>query len=130
MWPRIVELMLGLWLAASPLIFGVSDLSGFASMNAFLCGLIVVIASCLAYWEPTRHSRGLTAAVGIWLAARAYVTAPHPAPPEVQNEFLLGLLFLMFAILPNDAGRPPRSWRAFVKTDRDPPGSRGIQAGR
>ncbi len=125
MWPRIVELMLGIWLALSTFIFSVSPLGGFAALNMLTCATIVVIASCLSYWGPTRHARAATAMVGFWLACRSYLASPQPAPPEAQNEFLVGILLLMFAIVPNRAGEPPRSWSPFVshqtrKTDRPP----------
>lgn len=118
MWPRVVELMLGVWLAASPFFFLEEPLGGFAAANALACSFLVIVASCLSYWEPTRHARALTAAVALWMTARAYVVASFPASPMVQNEFLVGLLLLMFAIVPNDSAQPPRSWRPHVAPQR------------
>jgi hypothetical protein len=75
-----------------------------------------VESSCLAFWEPARHARFGTLAVSFWLLASAYLAAGHPAAPALQNELLTGLLLAMFAIIPNDAARPPCSWREFTWT--------------
>lgn len=116
MWPRVVELMLGLWLAISPLILGI-DLLGFTAWNGYVCSVLVVTASCFSYWPRARYARALTAAVALWLAGHAYITGwggPHPAPSELHNELTVGLLLLMFAIVPNEANRPPIEWRRWV----------------
>ena len=116
MWARTVELMLGVWLAISPLVLRIDPLE-FAALNAYVCAVLIVASSCVAYWPPARQARWLTAAVALWLMARSYLTAfggPHPAPPELQNELTVGLLLAMFVIVPNDAGRPPEPWRPWT----------------
>lgn len=113
MWPRVVELMLGVWLWITPFVLAF-ELGGSESLQAWLCGTGVIIASCLSYWRPTRHARGATAVIGLWLASSSYFGGSFPAPPAVQNGLLVGLLLLMFAIIPNEAGEPPASWRPFV----------------
>lgn len=110
MWARIVELCFAVWLAMSPFFFDVA-VSSFTDWDAYFCAWVVVTASCLSYWRRTRHARAATAIVGTWLAVRAYVSAPHPAPAMDQNVFLVGLLLIMFAIVPNDTNQPPASWR-------------------
>jgi hypothetical protein len=40
--------------------------------------------------------------------------APYPTPPALQNDLLVGVLLLMFAILPSEASLPPRSWRDYL----------------
>lgn len=41
--------------------------------------------------------------------------SPHPTPPALQNDIIVGWLLLMFAIIPNEANIPPRSWRKFSR---------------
>ncbi len=117
MWPRVVELMLAAWLAASPFTLRIVEPAGPQALRAYACATIVAVASCLSYWRPTRHARAATAAVGLWMAVRAYLVAAYPASPMVQNEFLIGLLLVMLGIVPNDAAQPPPSWRRFVAAD-------------
>lgn len=115
MWPRVVELMLGVWLAISPFIFRHAPEDLFLWVNDLSCGLLVITCSCLSFWEPARHARFTTLVAALWLVSSAYVSGGHPAPPASQNELLVGLLLAMFAIIPNEAGEPPRSWRRFVQ---------------
>lgn len=115
MWPRVVELMLGAWLAISPFIFRHPPGDLFLWVNDLGCAALVIAFSCLAFWEPARHARFATIAVALWLLLSAYVAAGHPAAPALQNELLVGLLLAMFAIIPNEASQPPRSWREFVR---------------
>jgi hypothetical protein len=100
-------------LIASPFAFS-TPLGAIVSIYAFVCGAIVVVAGLLSFRELTRHARAVTAAVGLWLAGRSYWTARHPADAELQNQLLIGMLLIMFAIIPNEASKPPTSWRRFV----------------
>jgi hypothetical protein len=55
----------------------------------------------------------ITLPLSLWLIGFAYLTSPHPAPPALQNDLLVGLLLMMFAIVPNEAAAPPPAWRDF-----------------
>jgi hypothetical protein len=117
--------MLGVWLLIAPFVFGFV-LGGSESIQAWACGSIVIVASCLSYWRPTRHARAATALAGLWLAASSYLTGAFPAPPAIQNGLLIGLLLVMFAIIPNEASKPPETWRPFVAHPDDP--ARGVRS--
>ena len=111
MWARVVELMLGAWLVLSPLIFrNTTGRSEFA-VNAVVCGSIVVILSLLCFWRPLQRASIGTLLVSLWLMVHGYVSAERPGPPAAQNEIVLGLLLLVFAIIPSEASLPPRPWR-------------------
>jgi hypothetical protein len=122
MWARVVELMLGCWLAASPFVFRHPAGEPALWANDLACGLAVVVLSLLFFWEPARHAHFGTGAVGLWLVAFAFLTSAPPAPPALQNDLLVGLLLLMHAIVPNEASLPPRSWRPYLRDagDREP----------
>lgn len=110
MWPRIVELMLGLWLAASPFIFGHDSSEPGYWCADFAAAMIVVVCSLLSYWEPTRHAHLGTVLVGLGLIGFGFLV-PAPAPAAAQNEIIVGLILAMLAIIPNEASEPPRQWR-------------------
>ena len=116
MWPRITELAIGIWLCVSPLLFRASDSTAALASNSFICGTLVMATSFLSFWEPTRHARIGTALVGLWLLGFSYATAGRPAALELQNLFVSGLLLILFAVVPNEANRPPRPWRKFVSS--------------
>jgi hypothetical protein len=43
--------------------------------------------------------------MGMWV--------PYPSPPTEQNHILVGLLLVLFAIIPNEASQPPKAWEEF-----------------
>ncbi|MGH9626999.1 MAG: SPW repeat domain-containing protein, partial [Bryobacteraceae bacterium] len=115
MWPRVVEIMLGCWLLASPFIFRHS-----ADQRVFWCtdliaGLLVIAISCAAFWEPLRYIHLSNVLLALWLLGFSYFTGEPPPEPARQNEFVVGLLLLMLAIIPAEAAFPPLPWRHRVK---------------
>jgi hypothetical protein len=56
------------------------------------------------------HAGTALLALGIGLAA--YAGHPRPGPPAAQNEIVVALLLLIFAIVPNEATLPPKPWRS------------------
>ena len=116
MWPRVVEMMLGLWLAASPFVFRHDPAHSALWYNDLTCALLVVVLSLASFSERLRHSHFATVAVGLWLMGWGYVSG---AAPAFQNDLVVGLVLVMFAIIPNEATLPPRSWRAMNAEDSE-----------
>ena len=111
MWPRVVEVMLGAWLVISPFVFrGTADLERY-TVNFVVSGSVVTVASLLAFWRPAGWARFVTLLAALWLTGHGYFAAVRPGPPAAQNEIVIGLLLLIFAILPNETNRPPVPWR-------------------
>jgi hypothetical protein len=111
MWPRVVELTLGCWLVISPFIFRGTPAVGDYFVNDIVCGALAVILSLLCFWAPTRRAHLATLALGVWLAMFGYFSAERPGPPAAQNDLVIGLLLLIFAIIPTEASEPPIPWR-------------------
>jgi hypothetical protein len=117
MWSRVVEIMLGHWLLMSPFIFGHEPAATWLWAIDLGCGAAVIAFGLLSYWEPTRGSHFGTLAVAVALIAAAFLQQPVPVPPstpippEIQNQLILGLLLMMFALVPNEASQPGRAWR-------------------
>ena len=107
MWPRVVEVMLGAWLVITPIVFRGTESIPAYTTNAVVSGTIVIVASTMAFWHRTGWMRFVTLATACWLAGHGYFSAVRPGPPAAQNELTLGLVLLLFAILPNDVNRPP-----------------------
>jgi hypothetical protein len=110
MWPRVIELMLGVWLLVSPFVFRDTARAAEYVVNDAVSGAVVVLLSLLAFWRPLRRANLATLAMGLWLASYGYFSAPRPGPPGAQNDLVIGLLLLLFAIIPTDANRPPDTW--------------------
>ena len=111
MWPRVIEGMLGAWLLLTPFVFRGTEAVGGYVFNAVACGAAIAVASLLSFWRPTRHARFLTLAASLWLALHGYFGAERPGPPAAQNELVIGLTLLLFAIMPNEVNQVPEPWR-------------------
>lgn len=111
MWPRVTELLLGIWLIASPAMFGATGSYDAFRVVDVAAGALVVAFSVASFWRRMEWAHLLTAALGLGLAAYAYLAFPRPGPAGAQNEIVVGLLLVLFAIVPNEAARPPRPWR-------------------
>ena len=113
MWARAIEVMLGLWLVLSPWIFG--HWPAAPSRSDLVSGSVVVVLAVLSFWAPARRAHLGILVVAAWVAGYGYLAFPHPAPPGAQNDILVGLTLLIFAIIPPDANQPPPSWRRFYE---------------
>ncbi|CCH57020.1 hypothetical protein BN8_06417 [Fibrisoma limi BUZ 3] len=75
-WTLTVSMLLGIWLMASPAVFGAEIQSPAANLN-HLCGALIVVVSVIAMGEVLRIGRwlnvllGLTVAAGIWFTGNA-----------------------------------------------------------
>lgn len=110
MWPRVVEIMLAVWLALSPFIFP----EGSANPRTWvLYGLATLVATLatLSYWERTRRAHLGILIVAIGMALWGRFAGSTPPSPGYQNLIAVGFLLIMFAIIPSDCLRPPHVWR-------------------
>lgn len=112
MWARVIELTLGCWLAISPFVFG-HPADGIVYWAAdFSAAMLVISFSLLSYWNPTRHAHLLTVLVALGMIGYGRFTEAAPLPPALQNHVGVGLLLVLFAVIPNHAERPP----AFISS--------------
>ena len=116
MWPRVVETMFGFWMMASPFIFHHPDRSGVLWCNDLFSGLAICTLGLLSFWRPLRHIHVGNAAIGAWLIGFGFLSASVPASPASQNHMLVGLLLLMFGIIPNQASLPPDPWLQLMRS--------------
>lgn len=111
MWPRAIELMLGLWTVISPFVFQREPGPPQVWANALVCGAAIMTFSLLSFWNRTRWAYLLNLGVALWLAGFGYIAGGYPSEPIFQNYLLTGLVLLLFAIIPPEANKPPRPWR-------------------
>lgn len=121
MWPRVVEIMLGAWLLITPFVFRHSaDIDAYAA-NAMVSGSIVIAASLLCFWRRADRAYFVTLMMAFWLMGHGYFSAARPGPPPAQNEIMVGLLLLLFAILPTETNQPPGPWRKQLNAETASP---------
>lgn len=119
MWARVIEVMLGCWLAMSPFIFRHPAEDKVLWSNDLISATAVIVLSVVSFWPPLRFAHVANSAIALWLIAFGFWASPYPTPPALQNDIAVGLLLLMFAIVPNEAARPPRPWRDFLARERN-----------
>lgn len=115
MWARVIEIMIGCWLAISPFIFRHAAEEKALWWNDLGCAVAVIVLALLSFWRPLRYAHLAIGLVALWLIGSGYLASAHPVPPVLQNDALVGWLLLMFAIIPNEASLPPLKWRDFIE---------------
>jgi hypothetical protein len=111
MWPRVVEFMLGLWLAISPFLLQHDPDDRSLWISDFTCAAAVVLLACVSFWRPLRWAHIALLAPAVWLMLFGYFGGGVDAAPGYQNDIFIGLTLVMFAIIPNKSDVPPEDWR-------------------
>src|SRR5687768_7778237 len=70
MTPRLINIVLGVWLTAAPGVLGYADP---ARTNDHIVGPLAATFACVACWEATRAVRWANVLVGVWLVLAPWV---------------------------------------------------------
>jgi hypothetical protein len=95
MLPRIINLILGVWLMAAPAVL---DYAGAARTNDRIVGPLAASCAMIAAWEITRALRAVNAILGIWLFVAPWVLSFRGV--EIFNSTVAGLLLVFCAFTP------------------------------
>lgn len=109
MWARVIEFMLACWLALSPFIFTYPDDATFFWANDFICSTAITFFALISFYIPLRKMHLCNLLIAFYLIALGFIFKESSA----QNYVVLGILFLMLAIIPTDASLQPKPWRDF-----------------
>ncbi len=114
MWPRVIEMVLAVWLAMSPFIFGYREEEWLLWPLSFAASAAVLAFAALSTWTPTKRAHLASLPVAAVLCGVGYFAAQQrPGPPAYQNLVVTGLLIAMFAVLPRFVTLPPAAWRRY-----------------
>jgi hypothetical protein len=112
-WPRYCEMLLGLWLLVSPWILNYGSATGSGGINlAAAAGIVLLDVLSINFYK--RYAYLAVLLIALVLLVHAYIAMP-PEAAGTQNNIIVALLLLMFAILPTEATLPPLSWRQLHK---------------
>jgi hypothetical protein len=113
MWPRVCELLIAAWLAASPWVLGHVE----GPREMWLCDVAaaagIAFLALASFTERGRRLHLLELPIAACLVGFGFLAAAEPLP-NLQSDILTGLVLAMFAIIPSPANEPPRAWRSFV----------------
>lgn len=115
MWPRMAELAIAAWLAASPLVLAPGQHAAAGDMpwlSDAVCAALIAMCALLSFTRPLAWLHLGELAVVAWLLGYGFLASPEPLP-ALQNDILVAMVLPMFAIIPNRATLPPHSWREF-----------------
>lgn len=111
MWARVMEFALGCWVLCSPFIFRAEHRGAMISLVDFACGAMIISFALLSYLERTRYAHLGTLVLSLGMIIVPRVMLAPEVPPAGENFMMIGLLLLMFAMVPNQASRPPQAWQ-------------------
>ena len=94
MWPRIINVALGIWLIAAPAVIGYS---GPGRMNDLIVGALAVAVALIAMVPSMRWARWFNVFLGAWLMVGPW--ALEFGWTTMGHRFLVGLLMLSSALV-------------------------------
>lgn len=102
MWGQISIICFGVWLLLSPLIFHGQLYASKFLVEDMMIGTVLVSLGLFNCFYKNRYFSVLIALVGIWCWFSGYFFYEHPRPAGAQNYIVIGLLVLMFVVIPPD----------------------------
>jgi hypothetical protein len=114
-WAQIVNALLGVWLMASPGMFGYS---GTGRINDLIVGPIVATFAIIAFWEVTRTVGKANVALGAWLVIAPWVLGYEENVIATVNEFVVGITIVALAMTRTKTrAKLGGSWRSLTKAN-------------
>ena len=114
MWARHFEIFMGFWLAISWLMFSYPS-----TIFDWVISLSICLFSIGSYYTRFRSLHLMNFIVGCILIGIAFSNKENYQSPIFQNYTVIGLLLLMFSIIPSKSFQPPKEWVQFLKSKQD-----------
>ena len=112
-WAQIINALLGLWLMASPEMFGYS---GTGRINHVIVGPIIATFATIALWEVTRAVGKANVALGAWLVIAPWVLGYEENVIATINEFVVGIAIVALAMTRvRTEAKLGGGWRSLMK---------------
>ena len=122
MWPRLANVVLGLWLMFAPAVLGHSTTSDVASASDRIIGPLVVSAAIAAIWPEIRPLRWVNVVLGALAVLAPIAVGPFtgwPLPAAI-NSVITGLAVVGFGLTRGEVdSRFGGGWRSVWRDDVD-----------
>lgn len=122
MWPRLINIAVGVWLMAAPAILGYSGVSDVASANDRIVGPLIISAAITAIWPEIRPLRWVNVVLGAWLLVGVPATALVVDWPieGIISSVLSGAVAITMARIRGDIDSEfGGGWRSIWREDID-----------
>lgn len=112
-WTLTVSMLLGIWLMASPAVFGAETQSSAANLN-HLCGALIVVVAVIAMGEVLRIGRWLNVLLGLAVAAGVWFTGNATTALSL-NDLVVGGLVALLAIPLGPQTETYGAWDEYIR---------------
>lgn len=116
MFPRLVNILLGVWLLVAPAILGYD---GPAAKNSWIVGPLAASFAVIAIWEATRPLRYMNVLMGLWLLLAPWVLQ-FESTLALWNSLIAGVLMIPVALVRGPIHqRFGGGWSALWKSENE-----------
>lgn len=113
MWAQVINMLLGIWLMASPSVLG---FEGTAADNDYIAGPVIASFALIAWWEATRVVRLYNLPIGLWLLIAPWVLG-YSEDAATINDMVVGALVASLSLVKGKIeGHYGGGWRAIWHT--------------
>lgn len=114
MWAQVINAFLGIWLMASPGIFG---FTGTIADNDHIAGPVIASFAIISWWEVTRVVRLYNLLPAAWLILAPWVLG-YENTTAIVNDMAVGILVIAFAMVKGKIGATyGGGWQAIWHSD-------------
>jgi SPW repeat len=96
-WENLIIMMLGIWLALSPWLLGYADSHPWATYNAVIAGVALLLVEAIAVDAPQRWTQWAALAVGLWVIVFAFVSGLTTHVTGLVGKLAAGVLVTALA---------------------------------
>jgi len=97
-WLAWVNVLLGVWLIASPWLLAVATGDWPADWNSWSVGAVVLALAFFAMYKPAVWADAVAAMLGAWLILSPWVLGLASASTSARNAVIVGLLVIGYAL--------------------------------
>lgn len=91
-WQDWIDMIAGVWLAASPWILGFADADPVAARNALIVGALIAIVSSLTFIAYHIVEEWISVLLGLWLVVSHWVLPTVPNATALADTVIVGLV--------------------------------------
>jgi SPW repeat len=96
-WQNLIIMILSMWLALSPWLLGYVDSHPWATYNAVVAGVALLLVEAIAVDTPHRWTQWAALAVGLWVIVFAFASGLTTHGPGLAGKLAAGVLVAALA---------------------------------